>query len=700
MNYKLRRKQFYAWIGAAMLMGSLTACGGNVESKDTPVSDASEVSDISNVSGKLKQDDIFSDKDKEIGYSEDSCVTVHLADSASACEGGGVSIEGDVITITDEGTYLLSGTLSNGQIIVDADSKKVRLVMDGVSINCNTSAALYVKQADKVFVTLADNSENQLSNKEDYVAIDDNSIDSVIFSKDDLTLNGNGKLEINAEFGHGIVSKDDLRITSGTYQVTAAEHALEGKDCVAILDGTFTLTSGKDGIHSDNSDDATKGDVFVQDGTFTIDAEGDGIDASHILQIEDGDFQITTGGGSANAASSVQKGNGQKTPQGEFAPGENGEFQGGRNRGFQGEWSDGERPNRERPSGEQPNGNLPDGERPDGGIPKEEQPNGERPQEEQPDGAQPNGERPQEEQPGDTSGNMVTLSASVSSENTTDTEQTVSMKGLKSGNAIYLNGGTLTIDSADDAIHSNGTVQVDGGTCTLSTGDDGVHADEALLVNDGEICVSKSYEGLEGMTITMNGGNVSIVAGDDGMNAAGGVDQSGYGGDMQRDTFGASEDCWIEMNGGNLTIDASGDGIDSNGVLTINGGEIYVSGPENSGNAPLDFGTKAVVNGGTLIATGSSGMAENFDSSSAQCSMLVQLDTTCTGGELTLTDASGEQLASFATEKSYNSVYISCAELQKGETYTLTAGDASTTVELTETNFCNVDNYSEPHRIR
>lgn len=680
MNYKLRRKQFYAWIGAAMLMGSLTACGGNVESKDTPVSDASEVSDVSNVSDKLKQGDIFSDKDKEIGYSEDSCVAVHLADSASACEGGGVSIEGDVITITDEGTYLLSGSLSNGQIIVDADSKKVRLVMDGVSINCDTSAALYVKQADKVFVTLADKSENQLSNKEDFVAIDNNSIDSVIFSKDDLTLNGNGKLEINAAFGHGIVSKDDLRITSGTYQVTAAEHALEGKDRVAILDGTFTLTAGKDGIHSDNSDDTTKGDVFVQDGTFTIEAEGDGIDAFHILQIENGDFQVTTGGGSANAASSDQKGNGQKPPQGEFAPGENGEVQGGRNRGFQGERPDGERPNRERPDG-----NLPDGERPDGGISNEEQ---------------PDGEQPYGVLPGDESGNMVTLSASVSSENTTDTEQTVSMKGLKSGNAIYLNGGTLTIDSADDAIHSNGTFQVDGGTCTLSTGDDGVHADEALLVNDGEICVSKSYEGLEGMTITMNGGNVSIVAGDDGMNAAGGVDQSGYGGDMQRDTFGASEDCWIEMNGGNLTIDASGDGIDSNGVLTINGGEIYVSGPENSGNAPLDFGTRAVVNGGTLIATGSSGMAENFDSSSAQCSMLVQLDTTCTGGELTLTDASGEQLASFATEKSYNSVYISCAELQKGETYTLTAGDTSTTVELTETNFCNVQGRSGGTKVR
>lgn len=262
---------------------------------------------------------------------------------------------------------------------------------------------------------------------------------------------------------------------------------------------------------------------------------------------------------------------------------------------------------------------------------------------------------------------MVTLSASVSGETTADTEQTVSMKGLKSGNVIFLSGGSFTIDSAEDTIHSNGTIQVDGGTYTLSSGDDGVHADEALLVNEGEIYVSKSYEGLEGMTITMNGGNVSIVAGDDGMNAAGGVDQSGYGGDMQRDTFGASEDCWIEMNGGNLTIDASGDGIDSNGVLTINGGEIYVSGPENSGNAPLDFGTKAVVNGGTLIATGSFGMAENFDSSSAQCSMLVQLDTTCTSGELTLTDASGEQLVSFATEKSYNSCISAVSDCRKGK---------------------------------
>mgnify|MGYP002544631138 CR=1 FL=1 len=131
---------------------------------------------------------------------------------------------------------------------MNADDKKVQLVLDSVDINCDTSAALYVKAADKVFVTLASDSENTLSNTNDFVAIDDNNIDAVIFSKDDLTLNGSGTLTVTAKYGHGIVSKDDLVITSGTYQITAAKHALSGQDSVRIADGILTLNAGTDGI--------------------------------------------------------------------------------------------------------------------------------------------------------------------------------------------------------------------------------------------------------------------------------------------------------------------------------------------------------------------------------------------------------------------------------------------------------------------
>ncbi|MEG2017451.1 MAG: carbohydrate-binding domain-containing protein [Clostridium sp.] len=166
-------------------------------------------------------EDMFSNRDKEIGYSNTDYIEIKLSDNNISCDSKAVSVANSIITISDEGTYVISGSLSNGQIIVDAEkTDKVQLVLNGTSINCNTSAPLYIKQADKVFVTLEKDSENVLSNKEEFVAIDDNNIDSVIYSKDDLTLNGLGTLTVNAAYGHGIVSKDDLVITSGTFNIT------------------------------------------------------------------------------------------------------------------------------------------------------------------------------------------------------------------------------------------------------------------------------------------------------------------------------------------------------------------------------------------------------------------------------------------------------------------------------------------------
>lgn len=167
------------------------------------------------------------------------------------------------MTIQEEATYILSGFLTNGQIIVDAESTdKIQLILNGVEINCDTSAAIYVRQADKVFVTLARDTQNVLSNKEDFVQIDDNNIDAVIFSKDDLTLNGLGELVINAAYGHGIVSKDDLVFTGGTYTITAAKNGLCGKDSIRFADGSFKVAAGSDGIHGDNDDDATLGYIY------------------------------------------------------------------------------------------------------------------------------------------------------------------------------------------------------------------------------------------------------------------------------------------------------------------------------------------------------------------------------------------------------------------------------------------------------
>ena len=582
-------------LGYALLACSISGCSLDSFSKTTTETSSESSSSATGIT-YLDADDMFTDRDKEVGYDEDTATAITLSDDASSCDSSSVTISNNTITITDEGTYLLTGSLSDGQVIVDADDKKVQLVLDSVNINCDTSAALYVKAADKVFVTLASDSENSLSNTSDFVAIDDNNIDAVIFSKDDLTLNGSGTLTVTAKYGHGIVSKDDLVITSGTYQITAAKHALSGKDSVRIADGVLTLDAGTDGIHSENTDNDAKGFIYIANGDISITADSDGFDAEE-------------------------------------------------------------------------------------------------------------------------------------------------------------------------------TLQVDGDNIEVAAGDDGLHADGDLIITDGTINVTKSYEGLEGMTVTVEDGDISVVSSDDGINAAGdgtseessqsgtppekpdgsdstedrpeppsGFDKNdnssansnsdsnsdskpadlpdgnggpgggnggpgggdgapgggnggpgggngapgggngGPGGGMEE----ATDYNLIQISGGKIYINANGDGIDSNGNLTVTGGEIYVDGPTSGGDGALDCSGTALISGGTVIAVGSSGMAENFDSSSAQGSMITTVSDSMITGDITLTDSEGNTIVSYSPSKEYSSVAISCADLKEGETYTLVAGDTSTSVSLNQ----------------
>jgi len=246
--------------------------------------------------------EMFSNLDFEVGYDESTSAIIQLAGDTAASSSNAVKISGSTVTITDEGTYILSGSLKDGMIIVNAGkTDKLQLVLNNASINSATSAPIYILQADKVLVTLAPNSVNTLSNGGTFTAIDENNIDAVIFSREDLTLNGSGSLTITSPAGHGIVSKDELTLTSGTYLITSASHGLAGKDNVCIANAAVNITSGKDGIHAENTNDATLGYVYIQSGTFNITAEGDGIEASAQIQIDDGTFGIVSGGGSANA---------------------------------------------------------------------------------------------------------------------------------------------------------------------------------------------------------------------------------------------------------------------------------------------------------------------------------------------------------------------------------------------------------------
>ena len=281
---------------AGIISYSLLACAvcGCAAAPETTTK-SSQASSVSDSITYLDAADMFTKRDKQSDYASEDATEITLSDSKSTCNSPAVRISDNQITITRAGTYVLSGSLTNGQIVVDVSGEKVQIVLKDASINCDTSAAIYVKSADKVFVTLAENTSNTLTNTKDFVAIDDNNIDAVIFSKSDLSLNGSGTLTIHAAYGHGIVSKDDLVITSGTYDITAARHALSGKDSVRIADGVFTLNAKKDGIHSENTDNDEKGFIYIADGTFSITCDSDGMDAEETLQVDGGTITIAAG---------------------------------------------------------------------------------------------------------------------------------------------------------------------------------------------------------------------------------------------------------------------------------------------------------------------------------------------------------------------------------------------------------------------
>ena len=254
----------------------------------------------------------ISDKDNETTYNEAESKLIDLSSATGP------------VKITEAGTYIVTGKTDDGMIIVDVDgeSDDVHLILRDAVINSSSSAAVYVLSADEVYITLEGN--NILSNGGKYEAIDENDIDSVIYSKDDLTINGSGSLTIDATVGHAIVCKDDMVITGGTYDLTAETDVINTNDSLAITGGTFNIKAGDDAIHTDGilqidngTFDITAAEglegtyITINDGTFTINASDDGINAAQkvedylaTLVINGGNIKITMGQGDTDGIDS------------------------------------------------------------------------------------------------------------------------------------------------------------------------------------------------------------------------------------------------------------------------------------------------------------------------------------------------------------------------------------------------------------
>lgn len=558
--------------------------------------------------------DMFTERDNKTDYDKAKAVTIKLSGGAATASSNSVKISGSKITITEEATYLVSGELTDGMLIVDApDTAKLQIVFSGVDITSKTSAALYILQADKVFLTLADGTTNTLTNGGSFTATQDNNIDAALFSKQDLTMNGKGSLTVTSPAGHGIVCKDDLVITGGTYTVNSSSHGLDANDSVRISNSTLNIDAGKDAIHCENNDDVSKGFIYISSGNIKGEAEGDGISAGAYMQIVNGTIDLLVGGGAEN---------GSKASSDNFG-------------GFMGGGHGGGKYGEMRPSGSQSSITTND------------------------------------ENSTSMKGLKATSSLLISGGNIIINSADDS---VHSDVSVIINGGTFTIASGDDAIHAEDTLTVTAGKIDISESYEGLEALH-IDVQGGDIKLKASDDGLNAAGGTdqsgTEGGRDGMFGGGPGGMGGGRPDGGGHGGGMSANSNGS-----IKISGGTLYINSSGDGLDANGTLEISGGYTTVVGPTQGDTATLDYDKSGVITGGTFIGTGAQGMAQSF-SDSEQGVIAISVGNQSAETKILLKDKSGNTIIEHSPELNFAVVILSSPDIKKGDTYIVSVGSES-----------------------
>lgn len=566
--------------------------------------------------------------------------SIILSVSSASVSGTGAEAENGIVTITEGGTYEISGTLEDGQICVKAPDEDVTLILKSVSVTSSSGSPFVILEANSVTLSLPDGTESTLTDSETY----DSDEDACLYSKADLTIEGTGALTVNANYKNGITGKDTLTIRDSTLSVTAANHGITGKDSLTAENASLTVQSGADAIRSTNNEDGALGFILLTDCTLDLTAAEDGVQAETVLTIDGGSYAIITAGGSDGTIDEDTSAKGLKA------------------------------------------------------------------------------------------GTQVTISGGTFDLDCCD-------DAIHSNGNVDISGGSFTLSTGDDGIHADGTVTVTNGAIDILKSYEGM---EGVTVNieGGDINIVSSDDGINVADGTSSGFEGSFPDGQnhsdgapptppsdpDGTNGGtpptpptgqnvsdssrpsppsgqnGAADtntppapptgasgeapsdlpsmpEGGFDGQQPGNAAGSSS-CSVNISGGTIRIDASGDGIDSNGDLNVSGGTIYVSGPTNNGDSALDYDGAAAITGGTIVAAGYSGMAQNFGSSSTQGSILLTASSV-TGGIITLTDADGNVLVEYTPEKNYNCVVVSCPELTEGGAYTLSLGGETQTVTIT-----------------
>lgn len=423
-------------------------------------------------------------------YTTANATLISFTDAAAKASGKytGYEIDGTDVSITAAGTYVFSGNCDNGSITVKKGVTGVTIVLNGLTLTNDDSAAITLNKTAEASLIAAAGTTNTVADTEG--SSDENAAVKVK-SGAALAIGGTGTLTVDGNAKNGIKGAADAVITvaEGKLNINAADDGLSCDDELNITGGTLNITAGGDAVKAspdtgdtENPDTTSLGNVTISGGTLTLNAAADGIQADGDLTISGGTFHVKTNGGHTTAL----------------------------------------------------------------------------------------------------------------------TDDSASCKGFKAGKTLTVTGGTLTVDSADDALHASTDVTISGGTLTLATGDDGVHADNDLVIgtrgasstSTPRINITASYEGLEGTTVTVYSGDIDVAASDDGVNAA-------------NSTLGERSDKYaINIAGGDLYIDAGSDGLDSNNDINITGGKVEVYGADAMMDAAIDYDGTFTLSGGTLFGAG------------------------------------------------------------------------------------------------
>lgn len=619
--------------------------------------------------------------------------------SITSTDGSTITQNDSVYTITQAGEYTVTGLLSEGQIVVDADDNaEITIVLNGTSITCSNGSPIYIKNADNVKIKSEENTYNCIvdARTEAYDNSDNSSSENgnaAIYAACDLKLVGKGALSVTGNYNNGIQSKDDISIKNVTIKVNAVNNAIKGNDEVAIESGEIIAISRKgDGIKTSNSSLSTKGkqkgNIIISGGNIDIYAACDGIDAAYGVDVSgDGNLNIYTdtysdyseavaadnsGSSASSSGSSISTPDSSASNPGSSAsnPDSSNQNQGSSSKSSSNATmmtytTTANTDNQNNSSvvtppdmnNAQNNGNM--GNPPDMNNSSSNSGNN-------PDmkGNFGGGNRTANGMPGNnSSGNS--------------SKKSYSTKGIKAESEINISGAAIYISSTDDGIHANsdsgvletgedgkGIISISGGTITISTGDDGIHADKELNITDGYINVLTSYEGLEAITINISGGQNFVYAADDGINAC---------------TGDGTSTPLINITGGYVDVTTGSgdtDGIDSNGSYTQSGGMVFVKGGSSSGqvSGSIDVDGNITITGGTCVALG--GICETPVNS---VNAYVFSSVSFNAGSYSVKDSSGNEIISFTLNNSYSNGWICTSALTTNTEYTLYCDGSSLT---------------------